>query len=159
MKRFLVLLFLSLVSLQSSAQRGAARQNIERVQAAKVAYITERVSLTADQAERFWPVYRRYQEELRAVRRAAAAERRARAGGATLTEAQSREAIEESLDAQEDQLALKRKYKDEFLRVISAQQLVQLYGAEQDFNRLLLQRLREQRGAAPRARRYAPTRD
>ena len=148
MKRIIVLFLFSIFSLQSSAQRGGARQNLQRVQAAKVGYITERVALTPEQAERFWPVYNRYQKELRTVRRTNldAARDRRQAAGSELSEAQSRQAIEASLEMQEERLALKRKYKDEFLRVISAQQLVELYQAEQDFNRVLLQRLRQQRG-------------
>ncbi len=145
MKHLFILLSVLIFALPASAQRGAGRQNIQRVQAAKVGLITERVNLTGEQAERFWPVYHRYEEELRLLRREAVSDAFDKRSAGDLSEAESRRAIEERLERQEGRLAIQRKYKDQFLRVISAQQLVALYDAEREFNRLLVQRVRQQR--------------
>jgi hypothetical protein len=155
MKRLVALLLLTLFSIETQAQHRAGGQNIQRVQAAKVGYITERLDLTPEQAERFWPVYRRYQAEQRALRRPAVAAAREHIRASTeKSEAQLRQSIDDNLKMQEERLALKRKYKDEFLRVISAQQLMELYKAEQDFNRLLLQRVRAAQGKGQRKKVY-----
>ena len=37
--------------------------------AIKVGYITDKVHLTSEQATKFWPVYNRYEEEMRDTRR------------------------------------------------------------------------------------------
>lgn len=145
MKHILIAVACTLLAVQATAQRGGRGQNFQRIEAAKVGFITQRLNLTPEQAERFWPVYRRYQDEMRGLRKKAVANGRAQRGTNTMSEAESRRAIEEKLDLQEDRLALKRKYKDQFLRVISAQQLVALYDSEQEFNKLLVQRLRQKR--------------
>lgn len=145
MKHLFILLSVLFFAQSATAQRGAGRRNIQRVQAAKIGFITQRVNLTGEQTERFWPVYHRYEDELRTLRRKAVSDALDKRSDNNLSEADSRRAIDQQLELQEDRLAIQRKYKDQFLRVISAQQLVALYDAEREFNRLLIQRVRQQR--------------
>ncbi|MCB0697691.1 MAG: hypothetical protein KDC07_10020, partial [Chitinophagaceae bacterium] len=35
----------------------------DRIKALKIAYITEKLDLTSEQAQKFWPVYNRYEKE------------------------------------------------------------------------------------------------
>lgn len=146
MKPFITLFFVLLFSLHSHAQRGGGRQNPERVHAAKIGYITERVKLTDRQAEQFWPVYNRYEKELREARRQAFQRARSQRDAAVESEADALRAIDSRLEAQEEAIEVQRKYKTEFLRIISAEQLLALYDAEREFNRMVVQRLRQQRG-------------
>ena len=60
----------------------------------------------------------------------------------------ARQFIEDDLDYQQQVITLKRKYNDSFLKVISAQQLADLYTAEREFRQLLMQQLKQRRAAA-----------
>jgi phosphoribosylamine-glycine ligase len=50
-------------------------------------------------------------------------------------------------------LDLRKKYKDEFLKVISPQQLATLIESEKEFKRLLLQQMKDRRAGGMNNRR------
>lgn len=141
MNRILIIIMAFFLSMgTAAAQQGPSGR--ERIQAIRTSFITERINLTSAQAERFWPVYNRYTGELRSIRQSF----RQKYRGQTKDEAQARQFIEDNLDYQEEELALKRKYKNQLLQIISAQQLAQLYQAERDFKKMLLNQLGRNRG-------------
>lgn len=153
MKRLIGLLLISLVTLQSQAQQGPAGQKLQRVQAAKVGYLTERLALTATQAERFWPVYHQYESEIRLINKEGRQARRA-GRNTDMTETEIKQSLDELRQWQEARIAAQRKYEPQFLRVLSARQVADLYTAEREFNALLLKRLRDTRqGNTGRGRR------
>ena len=65
MKKLLYILFF-MTLLGVSAQGPEARKKIE---AAKIALITERLDLTPEQAEKFWPIYREFGTKRKEIRR------------------------------------------------------------------------------------------
>ena len=144
MKQVICILSLLLFSPTLQAQPG---QRANRVQAIKVGFITERLELSSTQAVAFWPVYNDYEMELRESRKAF--RQKYKDGNADRNETEAGQYIEDNLDFQEKTLELRRKYKDKLLKTISAQQLAELYEAERDFKKLLLQQLRERRGRRP----------
>jgi hypothetical protein len=40
------------------------REHYQRIEAIKVAFITKKLDLTTEEAQKFWPVYNNYQKEL-----------------------------------------------------------------------------------------------
>ncbi len=67
MKNFLFFLVISLTShyiCHGQNNNG----NLNRVQAAKMAYITTQLNLTPEEAQRFWPVYNAYNAEIKNAR-------------------------------------------------------------------------------------------
>ena len=138
-KTGLLLVALLLISSISFAQN----RKLERVQALKVAFITDKISLTPQQAERFWPIYHKYEDDVRNLRRSYLRQNEAKTKGFSREQAQRY--IDDNLDYQEAVIGLKRKYKDELLKAISPTQLTQLYAAEHEFKQLLIQKLRERR--------------
>ena len=134
-RSLLLTVLILLVSTIGFAQQGKGA----RVHALKVSYITNKLDLSSAQAERFWPVYNSYESELRELRK----KFRRETGGKNKAESpeEAHRMIEDNLDFQEDVIALKRRYKDEFLKVISARQLADLYSAEREFKQMLIKRL------------------
>lgn len=131
------------------AQKG---ERFERIHAAKVAFITDRLHLSSDQSARFWPVYDRYETEIRDLRKRFLGKyndgQRYPEG-----EPESKRFIDDNFDFQEQQLALKRRYKDEFLKILTPVQLASLYTAEREFKRLLLEKLKDYSTTEPKSRR------
>lgn len=135
---YIIILILTTCSAVLAQPRGRG----EKIHAIKVGYITDKVNLSAAQAEKFWPLYNRYEQEMRNVRiefMKKYPEARSR------DERESRKFIEDNIEFKEERLKLEKKYKNEFLKVISAQQLAELYEAERDFKRMLIQNLKERR--------------
>lgn len=119
----LLLCFLLFSGIAYSQNRG------ERVQSAKVAFLSERLQLTPQTAEKFWPIYHQYDEEIRTLLQ----EKRNK---------NDERSAEEILDQEQKALDIKRKYSALFLKVITDEQLGSLYHSEREFNRILLKRMK-----------------
>lgn len=141
MKRILVLLFLLTIGFHTYAQDN---QQSGRIRALRISYISSKLNLNANQSAQFWPIYNRYSDERRELR---AAYRKNYKGiqGRNMDKMEAYQYVENNIEYQEKELALKKKYKDELLRVISPQQLATLYQAERDFKSILIKRLQEHR--------------
>ena len=141
MKKSIIILSFVLLGATVFAQNPEAKEKIE---SARIGFITERLGLTPDQAERFWPLYKEYRT--RNVD-AATRYRQFRAGVDVneLTEDQSRRLVEMELEVKQQRLDLEREYSKKMLDVITTQQVASLRKAEKDFRGILLRRLQQAR--------------
>lgn len=141
MKRLSIILILFLISFGTFAQNKDAMKKIE---SARIALITERLGLSPDQAEKFWPVYREYNLERRQVRQEF---RDARQGVdmKNLTDEQSKQLVQKGMEMKQKELNLEKEYSNRLTEVISTQQLFKLKNAEKDFQQMLLKRIQDQR--------------
>lgn len=153
MKQFIIRPIVYLLLLVGTATTALAQKGdrMERIHAAKVAFITDRMHLSSDQSARFWPVYDRYESEMRELRKRFLGNY-SEAANYPANDADSKRYIDDNFDLQEQQLALKRKYKDEFLKILSPVQLATLYTAEREFKRMLLEKLKDYNTGAPARR-------
>jgi Spy/CpxP family protein refolding chaperone len=134
-----------LVSLMFMAQVASAQNDgngRQKIEAAKIGMITNRLNLTTDQAPQFWAVYNEYnakkQELNRRVRDLNNAPSRSGANDEQLVNGLR------EVNATKQKLAdLDEEYMGRFLKVITAQQLTELYKTEQVFNKMLLNKLNQ----------------
>lgn len=125
MKKLLLLLSLFIgLTLTTIAQRG------ERIEALKIAFITERLSLDSKTAEKFWPIYNQYESEMRAFMQ------QRKKGNDDLS-------AEDMLENEQKALDIKKKYAPQFLKVISNDQLSNLYRAEKDFRQMIIRKMKK----------------
>ena len=100
-------------------KQGFNKNNIE---ALKVAYITRQLNLTADEAQKFWPVHNVYFEELKKARK---------------------DNLENELAFEEKALSVRKKYSIEFKKVlISDERVNKVFTADRDFNNELRKELK-----------------
>lgn len=143
MKRILLIFMLGLLSITlATAQNREAKH--ERIKALKIAFITDKLQLTPDQSAQFWPVYNQMEQEQRQLRRKFMQEYKDK--NPTVDERTARRYVHDKIEYQEQELAIKKKYNEKLVKVISAQQLAELYQSEQDFKRMLLKELHNRRG-------------
>lgn len=117
MKKYLLLLFVILIApfAQTKAQNG------EKIQALKIAFITQRLQLTPQEAQQFWPIYDQYQTEIKNL------QLDYRNGPA--------------LENEEKLLNIRKKYAPSFQRVLGPDKANRLFNAERDFREILIKRL------------------
>lgn len=116
------------------------------LEALKVGFITRRLNLTADEAKVFWPVYDAYSEEMREIKEGMRLEKRnAKRNFDLMTDKEVDEAMEAMLAYKRRELDVTLKYHEEFKRVLPVRKVGALYRAEQEFTRLLLERLQDRR--------------
>ena len=104
-----------------------------KIQALEIAYLTKQLDLTPDEAEKFWPVFNKYREEVKGV----------------LTDKN----IKDDLDRQQRVLDIRKKYRNDFSRILNPERAQKVYGSEDRFRNLLkrewMQRLREKQDMKP----------
>ncbi|HEY4651223.1 MAG TPA: hypothetical protein VIG72_07400 [Pontibacter sp.] len=146
MKRYILLLvFCALTLAGTKALAQDNRQSRERVETAKIAYLTDKMGLTAEQAQKFWPLYNEYEARRRELLKAYRSGYRQDVDELTEQEAKAR--IEGLFSTREKELALEQEYAAKYARIISNKQLIKLYRGERDFTKLLLQRLDDNRAS------------
>jgi Spy/CpxP family protein refolding chaperone len=134
-----------LLSFSTMAQRSdGSRPNMEKLKAMKVGVITEKLGLTENQAKGFWPIYNQFDDERQDLNRAMRSKMRASRDEESTEESEIARQ-DEVFELREKELALSKRYRPEFLRVISAKQYSDLVLAEREFNQMLLRELRERR--------------
>ena len=89
------------------------QQNIE---ALKIAFISKELSLTPEEAQKFWPVYNQYSKEL----------------NNTLREEKDVLARDEKV------LNLRKSYKDQFTKVLGQERMNRVFNSEGRFRQLLI---------------------
>jgi hypothetical protein len=97
----------------------AQQRNFEAIESEKIAYITQELKLTPKEAQRFFPLYNRYNEEIWEIKRA--------------KKRQNQDII--SFDAKE--VETKKKYREEFAKVIGSTRASQFFQVVEDFNDIL----------------------
>ncbi len=137
MKKVLIISLLATCLIGGAqAQDGGGREKIE---AAKIAMITNRLNLTTDQAQVFWPVYNEYnnrKHELTRKMRQLNNESLRPNNDNVVDDLKEYNGIKQKLADLDDE------YLNKFLKVISPTQLAELYKTEQMFNKMLLNRLK-----------------
>lgn len=122
MKKYLLILTLALGSIFSVKAQddlpADANKRQEKIEALYVAYVTQQLSLTPDEAQKFWPLHTQFVNELKAVNK-------------SLPE----------LDKQQQFLNIKKKYQDGFNKILGTNRCERFYRIDGEFKRKLLERM------------------
>lgn len=142
MKRLLQILFLILCMTPAFAQEAEPDEEVQidpkakaKIDAARIAYITDRLGLTPEEAEKFWPVYREYVQKRQDLKKEYRQEVKRGADEKAL--------IDLDLKIKQQQLDLEKDYSGRLQKVISAQRVMTLRQAEGDFRRMLFRQIQQ----------------
>lgn len=142
MKKYIIHTFIlfSLFYINNSyAQRG------ERVKALKVAYITENLALTAEEAEKFWPIYNEFSKTRHELRNVELRRIKSTFKFDSTSEDEANEILDE-IGKIEDKIYENRKNLVRNLRKsISPKKILLLKKVDADFNKQLLERLKQRK--------------
>lgn len=116
----------------------------EQLDAARIGLITSRINLTPEQSTKFWPVYNEYNGKKGTLRRSLR-QLKMEDPSATATDNKIRQDLQEMLSLRQKEVDLEKEYMHKLLKVISPRQVAELYKAEQEFTRLMLNRLEQRR--------------
>ena len=130
-----IILFLNMSTELIAQER---REHYQRIEAIKVAFITKKLDLKTEEAQKFWPVYNNYQKELMVLMRKRREDRQK-------TDIDPNEKINVDLTYESRMLDLKKKYKKLYLKVIPAEKVLLLYQAEREFRERLIKQLKDRR--------------
>lgn len=117
----------------------------ERVEALKISFITEQLSLTPEEAQVFWPVYNKYEEERKTIRE----DFKKREDGQKLeymSDAEAEAMINKQIEFQQKNLDITKKYIGEFKKILPVKKVAVLLTVEHRFSKMLLDRMRQHGG-------------
>jgi len=158
MKRVLfVSILLASLSVAAFAQRSEKPQKpdgqewFQRMRSEKIAFLTAEMNLTPEEAQVFWPVYNKAQEEEMAANKASrdAFMSLEKGTSSKLGEKEIEKLVAAYIDADAARVAVAKKYLPEFQKVLPAVKVAKLYLAEERFRMSRITRLRECRPGAP----------
>jgi len=131
------------------AQPPDAEEKMEKVQAAKVAYITSKLDLNTTQAQAFWPVFNEFENARRKIRfQMKGLHREGKHGQAN--EEQIKANIRKRFALRQEELDLEKQSAEKFMKILSAAQVADLYESEKEFTKLLLNRWKGGEGGGRR---------
>ncbi|WP_113924951.1 type 2 periplasmic-binding domain-containing protein [Cognataquiflexum aquatile] len=132
-----VILFLGIAAY---AQKPTTAYDKEKLEAARVAFITNRLDLKPEQAEKFWPLFNQYNEErTKMMDKVSSLNRESMQ---EITEARAKEIIQKRFSIQQQLLDREKIFMEEITKVISLQQAIKLGGVNREFTRQVYQRNR-----------------
>jgi len=129
-------------SIAQSDLQFRGQEHHERIKSMKIAFLTDRLSLTSDEAQEFWPVYNQYQEELSELRGKRAREMKKEKSVEDFSEEEALEYAECEVRRIEETAEVKRNYHEKFLEILPVKKVALLYEAEKDFTRRLFREMR-----------------
>ena len=147
MKTLLILIVLSLVSITGIAQRQFDPQTIELIKTKKIAFLTEAIGLSSQEAQKFWPVYNELEKERFAIiDKKRELEEKSATPKPGMTEADYRKLANEIAATHAKEGHLIEDYNLKFLNILPAEKVVKLYVAEGKFRATLMQEFRKSHG-------------
>ena len=129
MKKFILYLSLIFTIFSATAQTNDAATTMqnpkkeEKIKALYVAYITQQLALTPDEAQKFWPVHSQYEAELKNVNVNNSNE----------------------IDRQQSVLNVKKKYQGNFIKILGSERSNNFYRQDAEFRKKLVERLKQMR--------------
>jgi len=138
MKRLSIFAFLLIFSASSFAQPNNGPQlkrAFERIQSEKVAFFTNELDLTPEEAQKFWPVYNQFSKEDREChdKTVAAFANLNGKDGEKLSDKEIENRLNEYIKALEEEQSVTRKYYNKFKAVLPVQKVAKMYRTEEAF--------------------------
>ncbi len=143
MKKLIIVIGVILAAAQFGY--GQHEHGREQLQSARIAFITERLNLTPETAQKFWPVYNQINKQKQELRKEEFSLRKS-SNASELTEEDAKKLLANMYAIKERQLKLEMEAAEKYQEVLSAVQVVQLVKVEEDFRRMVIDQLRERRG-------------
>ncbi len=94
----------------------------QKIQALYIAYITQQLNLNEEEAQKFWPLHKQFDGELRSV-----------------------DMNMPELDRQQQVLNIKKKYQDRFTRILGNNRTDAFYRKDMEFRKKLVENIRQRR--------------
>ena len=119
---YLIILFAGISGFANAQEEQPSEKKQQEIEALKIAFISKELELTPEEAQKFWPMYNQYSKELKTT---------IRNDG-------------DVLDRDEKILNLRKRYRDQFSKVLGQERMNRIFSSEGKFHQLLIKSMRNQ---------------
>jgi hypothetical protein len=118
----------------------------DKVEAMKVGFITNKLELTAKEAQTFWPLYNEYNSKLEKLRKTKKSDfDDLKNKSENITDKELEAFINEVFASKQKELDLQKEYYEKYAKVLPVKKVAMLYQAENQFKRELLRKIKEKK--------------
>jgi hypothetical protein len=117
-----------------------------KMKAERVSFLTEKLQLTVDEAEKFWPLYNEYLSKREEMMWGKREKMHRNFDPSQLTDEEMGKMLNEILDQEVKLAQLKKDYFDKLKTILPIRKVLTLHRVEQEFMNHMLNKLREGRG-------------
>ncbi|CAL2065578.1 hypothetical protein [Tenacibaculum sp. 190524A05c] len=146
MKRIILLITLCFIANKAIAQRGPGNPKIK---ALKIAFITEKLNLNENEAEKFWPLYNRYEKEkfnlLKREKNEIRRKVKASGGIESISDKDAEKYLAIFQEIRKAQYDNKIGFHNNLISFLPAKKILLLEIAEHEFNRNLMEKWKKRR--------------
>ena len=135
-KFYLIMIFTCITCFANAQDEVHSEKKQQDIEALKIAFISKELELTPDEAQKFWPIYNQYSKELRATIKDDA----------------------DVLDRDEKVLNLRKRYRDQFTKILGNERMNRIFNAEGRFHQILIKTMRNQNQRNKAGRPLVPPR-
>ena len=141
MKNLKILFLLLFLTNLLSAQK--TKVSLEKVDAYKKIYLTDKLNLNSENESKFWIAYNNYQDSLRIVYRAKRLKyRKINLDSSNLSETEYKQFIDDFLDYEKKKIDLRAKLIIDLKEFMTLKKTVSLFRIEDDFRKEMMKKLR-----------------
>jgi len=141
MKKLIV--SLCFICLFATAFSQSHEEKKERINALKIAFITEHLNLTESEAQKFWPIYNAYELEEDMLRELSREKKRKINND--ISEAEAKAVLDDLIKLENEKHNLRTDFFDSLRKVISSKKILQLKTAEENFKRKMFEEFKKRR--------------
>ncbi|MBD0832317.1 sensor of ECF-type sigma factor [Aestuariibaculum sediminum] len=132
----LILPILFLVSISVFAQSHG-----DKFKELKIPFISERINLTPTEAEKFWPIYNKYDNSISELRhKIRSIERKMKHESETISDSEAKVLLTTLNNYESELVDTRKKLNKELLNILSPKKVLKLQVAEEAFKRQLFDR-------------------
>ncbi len=118
----------------------------EKIEAMKVGFITNKLELSAKEAQLFWPLYNEYNQKMDKLRKTKKSDfDDLKNKGENPTDKEISTFMDEVFATRQKELDLQKEYFDKYAKVLPLKKVALLYQAENQFKRELLRKIKEKK--------------
>jgi hypothetical protein len=131
---YIITLLILFSSFTLMAQRPSMEEIKAKLRSDKVAYLTTRISLTPEEAEKFWPVYNEFDDKRIDIQMARfSLDRKIMRNNDSLSDEEIVKFLQESTNSKKEEEELNVKYYEKFLKILPPKKVFALYQVEKEF--------------------------
>jgi Skp family chaperone for outer membrane proteins len=121
------------------------KEREDKIDKLKIAFISNELTLTSEEAEKFWPIYNELEAKIKEIRKSnRKIEKEVEENYDKLSEEDAKKKFDDVIANEEKEIALRKEYNEKFSKVIGNKRTLKLLSLEREFKRELLDALREQ---------------
>ncbi|MDL2231695.1 hypothetical protein LJB85_03045 [Porphyromonadaceae bacterium OttesenSCG-928-L07] len=144
MKKLLLLSISLLLGWSVFAQDKLCEEKRKGFEAQRVAYFTNYLELTPEEAATFWPLYNEMSKKIREKEDDLRVQMKTFFKSSDRSDASAKLLLDAQLKTEQEKLDIKKEYYRKFQASLPAQKIVKIDHAEHTFNKQLLSKMREE---------------